>query len=549
MPEPRPSRGECATAAVSTRLNLATDPWIEVTDRDGNDLLLSLSDALTRAGQIAALGGMPPVGASVTRLLVAVLRDALGTAAVPEGDWRAWWDAAELPTDRITEYLERHHDRFYLHGDRPFMQDPALAAGDRTGGSWKSPAELRPDIPSGNNPLLYEQYTDLGGTRPYTMTPAEAANWLVSTQSFIRPGIFPGTDTPRVSGRGGVLLSRLVVVPAGPTLAHTLLLSLPTGPRDLRDRPVWRRDDAPVIAPPVLGPVSYLTWQCRHILLDDAQDGLIQRVKIAAANSPDPLVPRDQQAALDPHLVFEENAKSPDGWTILPYLPDRAVWRNAPTLAAYNGQASALKRARIMIGADPSTPIRVDAFGVAVESTAKYVDWNRTSVRLPRDPTTLEYARQTAEITEKVYGGLRRAAMTFLMRTGQVSATASPQAKASAAAGPGRYFWGELNQPGFDLPALLDEAKSDEARASLVNGWGERCLEAAIRTLTHMRAGYGVTGTAATSYASALNVLRNALKPEETTDGEDEQDTPGDADTGAPPATPAGPDTTPLTLF
>jgi len=496
---------------MTPTLNLAHDPWIEATAPDGAPQLLSLRDALCAPEATAALGGQPPVAAAVTRLLLAVLRYALGHGEITPDRWDAWWDRG-LPAEEISDYLDRHAARFDLHGDTPFMQDPALDLAESVGGGWKSPGELRADLSTGNNATVYTHCSDLGGWAPPAMTLPEAAQWLIATQAFIRPGIFPGITTPRVSARSGLLLGRLVLIPTGPTLRHTLLLSLPLGARSSADLPVWHRRDRPVIAAPVPGPVSYLTWQARHILLAPPDgDGLIRAVKVAAHRDYDTLVPRDQQAAYDPHLLFTASEKVPDGWVITAYDPARSLWRDAAMIAAYAGGSSVLDRARTARG----VPVEIEAYGLAVQSTAKYVDWIRTSVPVPRDPDALAYARQCAELTERAADAVRRAALFYLINVGSLSPVAPVKAKASAAASAMRPFWDALDTPAAVLARNLDDAAGPEARAALAEGWAEHALAAAIGALKTLSAPQGPTQKSAAAHGGALRVLANNLTPPE----------------------------------
>lgn len=472
-------------------INLTDTPWIDGITPHGTPHTLTLTDLLTHPRGTAALTGEPPVVAALTRLLAALLRDALGTDPITEDQWAAWWHG-ELPTARIHDYLIRHRDRFDLYGPRPFLQDP-----DLTTGAWKSIAELAPHLPSGANPVLYDH-------RPAALSPAETARWLISTHQYIRCGMFPGIGVPRASGCAGLLLARLVAIPTGPTVHHTLLLSLPTGPRHPHDLPPWRRD-APVLSAPPPGPVSYLTWQTRHVLLAPPdRDGLIRETRIAVDRGIDPLIPRDQQAALDPHLSFTPSDTAQDGWVITRYDPDRATWRDSAVLAS----SAAVQRARTAPGGHP---IRIETYGLAVESIAKYVDWATTTTALPATAPGAAAAEQAAQITAGTSAALRRAATRFLTAVGRLSPGMTLAAKGAVLDAATRPFWTSLDTAATRLTTDLDAVSTTEQRDALLSGWRERTAHAAHTTVSHLAAPYGAAACAETALATALYTVRTAL--------------------------------------
>jgi CRISPR system Cascade subunit CasA len=97
--------------------NLIDEPWIPIVDVG----LVSLSQIFSHP-EYRALGGNPVQKIALTKLLL-VIAQAAGTPEDDE-DWAAL--GAEGLAHKCLEYLDRWHDRFYLYGEQPFLQMPAI---------------------------------------------------------------------------------------------------------------------------------------------------------------------------------------------------------------------------------------------------------------------------------------------------------------------------------------------------------------------------------------------------------------------------------------
>ena len=106
---------------TENRFNLIDEPWIPIVDVGRVSLrqLFSQSD-------YHALGGNPVQKIALTKLLLAIAQ----SAYTPEDDedWVAL--GADGVAQKCLAYLEQWHDRFYLYGDKPFLQMPAIKAAD-----------------------------------------------------------------------------------------------------------------------------------------------------------------------------------------------------------------------------------------------------------------------------------------------------------------------------------------------------------------------------------------------------------------------------------
>lgn len=258
--------------------DLVRRPWIPVTAGGTTVELVSLCDALTRAHEIDALSWEDSLQtvAVLRQVLLPVLLDACG-APRSEREWARRWDAGRLDAGRLSDYLDEHADRFDLfHLAAPFAQVADL----RTANEETKPVSLlMPAVATGNNTPLFTSRTDAD---PPLLPAATAARALLAAHCWDTGGIKPGAIgdpqakggkvyPPKGASGTGPLGGLGVVIPAGPTLAATLLLNTPILRQGMhpQDRPQWR---APVATAgwqtrAALGLLDLLTFQSRRIRL------------------------------------------------------------------------------------------------------------------------------------------------------------------------------------------------------------------------------------------------------------------------------------------
>lgn len=125
---------------MENRFNLIDEPWIPVADVG----LVSLK-AIFSNPALRALGGNPVQKIALTKLLLAIAQ----SAATPADDdgWRemGWQGMA----DNCLSYLNKWHDRFYLYGDKPFLQMPAIRLA-----IVKTLGVVSPEVSTGNTTVM-----------------------------------------------------------------------------------------------------------------------------------------------------------------------------------------------------------------------------------------------------------------------------------------------------------------------------------------------------------------------------------------------------------
>jgi hypothetical protein len=459
--------------------DLLTRAWIPVIGVDGRPRRVGLTDLMREAASLRAFAGAPPVRIALLRLALAVIRDALGSDAVEEAAWRRWWHAEELPGE-VIDSLDRHRGRFDLFDAAwPFLQDPALR-GDRT--AVRSVAELAPHLPTGNNATLLHQTTDLDGTNPASFSVADAACWLVSLHAHSRPGMTSARDAAppgRISGRAGPLLGRLLAVPDCENLARTLLLNLPRSARDPQDVPGYLAATPVRDGAQARGPVSLLTWTTRHVLLLPDTADRVSAVKVAADRDVDPLVSRESQASYDPHLLASPAVNVVNGWTLAAAALGRTPLADAAVVNKHletPAPGSVLPQA-VAIAAEHRY-VRMSVYGLAVESTAKFVDWTVTNIPCVGREGIAESVA-AAQLAADAAASAAAALALVEERASRPSSASGLAIREHAA----HAVWQYLDAPGRELLNRLSERRATDAEKLR---WQRLCAEAARRVIDSM---------------------------------------------------------------
>ncbi|GLR62601.1 type I-E CRISPR-associated protein Cse1/CasA [Marinospirillum insulare] len=125
---------------MENRFNLIDEPWIPVTDQGK----VSLRQIFTEP-EYRSLGGNPVQKIALLKLLLAIAQ----AAATPkdEQEWQAL--GAQGLAKRCLAYLDKWYDHFYLYGDKPFLQMPAIATARAL-----SYGAFVPEVSTGNTTVL-----------------------------------------------------------------------------------------------------------------------------------------------------------------------------------------------------------------------------------------------------------------------------------------------------------------------------------------------------------------------------------------------------------
>ncbi|NOU14962.1 MAG: type I-E CRISPR-associated protein Cse1/CasA [Methylococcaceae bacterium] len=144
--------------------NLIDEPWIPVVDVGR----VSLKDIFSRH-DYRALGGNPVQKIALTKLLLAIAQ----AAVTPEDD-EAWSElGAEGLAANCLTYLGKWHDRFWLYGERPFLQMSTIQAA-----SIQSFGAVLAEIATGNTTVLTQTQTEK------SLSDADKAMLIVTLMGF-----------------------------------------------------------------------------------------------------------------------------------------------------------------------------------------------------------------------------------------------------------------------------------------------------------------------------------------------------------------------------
>jgi CRISPR system Cascade subunit CasA len=233
--------------------NLLDEPWLPVRTEGGQCRGVGIAEALLKAHEIAELRHQSPlVTVSLLRLLIVVLRDAIGG---PNDlmEWGKLWNKGALPKAKLREYFKKKRDRFdLLHPKRPFFQD---AKTDRT--KTLDVMELFQDRTTGTQ-IGHFSHDSKGR---HAVCPACCAQRLTTVPAFCTQG--GQGKSPGVNNAPPVY-----AILNAENLLQTLVVNMPTpgiaSCESARDGPVWegvRKTSSPI------GCMEGLTWLPRKILL------------------------------------------------------------------------------------------------------------------------------------------------------------------------------------------------------------------------------------------------------------------------------------------
>ncbi len=354
------------TTAKQNRFNLIDEPWIPVIDKG----LVSLGEIFSDP-TIPALGGNPVQKIALTKLLLAIGQ----AACTPETTEQLERLDAETFRTACCNYLETWYDSFWLFGDKPFLQMPAvrrliedrkqleLKSAPTAPARKKEAAEKKaeqnalprpigmgfyPDLPAENNTILSQFQMQ------ETTEHAEMALFIVTLMNFAFGGKriekhlaplshgFTGKSVsakpgPSIGNYTGYLHSFLT----GPTMTETLLLNL-FSKEQIEANPYWKSglgtppweqmpvgEDCPAAISLKESYMATLLSLSRFVLLDGKGVYYVEGLQY----------PSHKEGWREPSMTVNDHEKQPK---VLWVDPDKRPWRELPSMLAFleNGAKS-----------------------------------------------------------------------------------------------------------------------------------------------------------------------------------------------------------------
>jgi CRISPR system Cascade subunit CasA len=358
-----------------SRFNLIDEKWIPVRFLDGTYGELGIRDTLLRSREIAAIEDSSPlVVAALHRLLLAVLYRALqGPTDIDQA--KILFNEG-LPDDKITAYLEKWRDRFWLFDERyPFGQIPTFVP--KTLRAWTA---LAAEHNADNAKVLFDH---VAIEEADTVSEAAASRWILATQTF---SVSSGKSELSHTGTAPSATAAMAL-PLGRDLQDSLLLSLVPQNREVMaaDLPLWERIPESVealtegIERPVCGFVDQYTWRTRAIHLEPIDSGRIGKLAFASGVG---YSSTDQTDPMVGYRIHKEKGRLPIQFR------KRGLWRDFDSLLPDESRLApkviehAIALTRLNMGRFP-TSVMVLGQAKAPNKPAKIDYWRMERFALP----------------------------------------------------------------------------------------------------------------------------------------------------------------------
>jgi len=321
---------------MENRFNLIDEAWIPVADHGQVSLRQVFSTADYRS-----LGGNPVQKIALLKLLLAIAQSAVTPAN--ESEWQDL--GSEGLAQRCLAYLDHWHERFYLYGDKPFLQMPAIAAA-----RVQPFGAVLPEVSTGNTTVLSQVQIQR------QLNDAEKALLLLTLMSFASSGkkadnsvvLTPGYMGKRnnkgkpSTGRAGPSVAYMGLLHSfllGERLQQSIWLNLFTVkqikqvniyPAGIGKAP-WEQmpegEDCPVAQQLRQSLIGRLIPLCRFCLL--ATEGLHYSEGIAH--------PGYKEGVVDPSTAVKNSGKEPKALWV---DPEKRPWRELTALLGFFEQNS-----------------------------------------------------------------------------------------------------------------------------------------------------------------------------------------------------------------
>ncbi|MBV5339475.1 MAG: type I-E CRISPR-associated protein Cse1/CasA [Deltaproteobacteria bacterium] len=326
-----------------SRFNLIDEKWIPVRFPDGTRDELGILDTLLRSREIAAIEDPSPlVVAALHRFLLAVLYRALeGPTDIDQA--KALFKGG-LPGDKITAYLEKWRDRFWLFDEKyPFGQIPSFAPK-----KWRTWTALAVEFNADTAKVLFDHANEAA---PGSIGLAAATRWLFATQTFaVSTGKSEISHTGTAPSAGSMM-----AIPIGMCLQDTLLFCLVPQNRMVMqaDVPLWENDPESIeylktkikvpdktkgedkdrtIERGAAGIVDLYTWRTRSILFKESLSDFISALGFASGVGYMESIDLDPMLAYTIKEITDKETKEKVKRRMTIQLEERGIWRDFDSL-------------------------------------------------------------------------------------------------------------------------------------------------------------------------------------------------------------------------
>lgn len=210
---------------MGTRFNLLDEAWIPIAGAGKVGLLEVFSNPA-----LPALGGTPVQKIALTKLLLAIAQAAW--TPVDEAQWQG--HGMRGLAERTLSYLEQWRDQFYLYGNAPFLQMPAIAKAEK-----QSFGAVLAEVSTGNTTVLSQFQSEKGlddadralllvGLMGFALGGKKTDNTVVLASNYHGKSNAKGNASTGRPGPSVAYLGLLHSFCLGPTLLHTIWLNVLT---------------------------------------------------------------------------------------------------------------------------------------------------------------------------------------------------------------------------------------------------------------------------------------------------------------------------------
>jgi len=326
-----------------SRFNLIDEKWIPVRFLDGIRDELGIRNTLLRSKEIATIEDPSPlVVAALHRFLLAVLYRALeGPTDIDQA--KALFKTG-LPSEKITAYLEKCRDRFWLFDEKyPFGQIPTFEPK-----TWRAWTAIAAEHNADNAKVLFD-HVDV--TASGSIKPAAAVRWLLATQTFaLSAGKSEISHTGTAPSAGSVM-----AIPVGLNLLDTLLFCLVPQNRLVMqaDIPLWEKEPESLeylktatkvsdktsgkekdrtVERGATGIVDLFTWRTRSILFKELPSGEISELGLASGIGYKAAVEQDTMLGYAIAEVTDGETKEKVKRKVSIHFEEKGFWRDFDSL-------------------------------------------------------------------------------------------------------------------------------------------------------------------------------------------------------------------------